>query len=77
MYSRKSMWKMWKSRVIHFHHSQACSMSETPAYLIAYFCGFPQILNQMYVNSHSQNKSLISEAICGLVFPYFKGLNSI
>ena len=77
MYSRKSMWKMWKSRVIHFHHSLARSMSETPDYLIAYFCGFLQILNRMCVNNHRQNKSLISEAICDLVLPYFRGLNSI
>jgi len=46
-------------------------MSETLEYLIAYFCGFHKILNQMYVNSHRQNKSLISEAIRGLVFHYF------
>lgn len=77
MYSRKSMWKMWKSRVIHFHHSQACSMSETPAYLIAYFCVFPKFLNQMYVNNHKQNESLISEAICFIIFSYFRDLNSI
>lgn len=52
MYSRKSMWKMWKSRVIHFRHSLALFMSETLEYLIAYFCDFHKILNQMYVNIH-------------------------